>query len=475
MAEVLNNKPTLGFFELTSCKGCEMQVLNANLLLLDVLKQVEIVYWPLLTSADVPEKVDIAVVEGAVSTPEQADFLKALRENSKTLIALGACACGLNKNEDQKHKPLSDFVQVDQFVRCCPVDTAKFIDAIQIAISGRNTFVSTATLCGECKSNEKGCFYGRGQVCAGLVSNCGCDSLCTKKNVVCRGCSGVSCNANISSAKAICSKMCHETGEFDSFLSVCDVDRFLDKDLSGLSGDDAAFVASRFDGQNSQECMLCAIETTEKENSLQIQSQVKNLRDVLRFASRAQNHVTSLICEDLREIKHFDTMLEFYEKEPEFVTSALSLRSALTDILEKIGGRAVHPITCKVGGFSVDIAEETLIDLRDNLEASEAFAVSLIDVFAKNWQDCSVKATSGALKRVLEGWDDLTDVARFGAAKASLRPPENDERKECIARAIEIVDAIERIKALIQFYLVSIKINLTFFMVTFVSVSLNFL
>ena len=441
-------KPTLAFFELDSCKGCEMQLLNANLSLLDVFEQIDIVYWPTLTSAAVPSSVDIAVVEGAVSTSEQEDFIKTLRENAATLIALGACACGLNKNEDVKHRPLDDFVEVDQYVRCCPVDTDKFIEALHIAIGGRNTFASTATLCGECKSNEKGCFFGRGQMCAGLISTCGCDSICTQRNVCCRGCSGVSVTANLDSARQIAKNMCKVPIDFDTFLSVCDIDRFLDKDLSGLEGDDAAFVASRFDGQNSQECVLCALETTEKENSIEVSSCDKNLREVLRLAARAQNHITTLIFEDLRKIEGYTGVQDLIQAKPDFIISALKLRGALTNILTAIGGRAVHPIMCKTGGFSIEIGDDVASSLKQNLVFSEDFAVYLIDVFAKRWQQAGSKTDCSALKRVLEGWDDLSDKARFGAAKASLRPPESDKRKECVARAIEIVDAIEQIKTL---------------------------
>ena len=287
-------------------------------------------------------------------------------------------------------------------------------------------------------------------MCAGLVSNCGCDSLCTRLNVACRGCSGVSHNANVDSARMIAKKMCKESHDFDSFMKVCNVDRFLGKDLSGLNeGDDSAFASSRFDGKISQEHVLDAIEVAESKNAIEVTSQVKNLRAVLRLAMRAQNHITTLIFEDLRKINNHTGLQDFYTEEPNLVVSALKLRSALTDILTKIGGRAVHPITCKVGGFSVDVDETTLSTLKKNLESCEAFAVLLVDIFAKKWQKSDAKQNCEALTRVLNGWHDLSDPARFAAAKASLRPPESDKRKECIAEAIEIVDAIERIKTLL--------------------------
>ena len=182
MQKTKPTKPTLGFFELASCHGCEQQVFNADLKLLDIFNQVDIAYWPKMTLKNVPPELDISVVEGAIETPEQEDFIKELRECSKTIIALGACACGLNnipEGAEPKYKSVADVVKVDFFVRCCPIDTNNFINVLQKAIGGRNTFESTAALCGECKSNEKSCFFSNGKLCAGLVSICGCDALCT--------------------------------------------------------------------------------------------------------------------------------------------------------------------------------------------------------------------------------------------------------------------------------------------------------
>lgn len=448
MAEVACTLPTLGFFELTSCKGCEQQVLNANMGLLDIFKQVDVVYWPALSSNEVPPKLDIAIVEGAISTPEQEEFVVSLRENANCIIALGACACGLGEGESKKFKPLTDVIEVDHFIRCCPVGTKNFIDVLQTAIRGRNTFLSTATLCGECKSNEKGCFFGRGKMCCGLVSRCGCDALCTKLNVPCRGCSGTSPVANLKTAELVAKES--TDGDFSKFRDVCSAERFLSKNLEGLRGEDAAFVASRFDGLNSQECMLCALETSEKEEDVVLSERDASLREALRLAARAKNHVTELIFNDLRQIKGYVDFKEFCLSEGEFTNSSLKLRTALTNVLTVIGGRAVHPVTCVRGGFSIAVNEAQLDNLVHDLNESREFAVSLIDVFAKVWKKSSLGKDPSALNRVLKGWDNLTDVARFGAAKASLRPPESDDRKTCIACAIEVVDAIERIEELLK-------------------------
>lgn len=445
------NKPTLGFFELESCHGCEQQILNADEKLFDVFNQVNVVYWPKLSDRKPPAAVDIAVVEGAVKTPEQEEFVKQLRENSKVIVAIGACACGLNKDalgESVHYRALTDFIDVDYCCRCCPIDTNQFLNVLQKAIGGRNTFESSACLCGECKSNEIGCFYGQGRLCAGLVSLCGCDGLCTRLNKQCRGCSGISKHACLETAFYNAENVTNVDGNdaFVSFLDVCSIDRFLEKNVEGLTGDDALFVEARFDGEISQELALNSASKFEKKNNLTIDSRDLILREILRLAERAHNDITSLVLSEFPQIKGYVDFQEFVEADSDFLKKCLELRHALTNILSEISGRAVHPITVEVGGFSKAVSDVALKRMSEEIDSELDFAVSLIDECSSNWEK-SILGEQGTtvLKRVLENWDDLTDKARFGAAKAGLRPPETDSRKECIARAVEIVDSLQRI------------------------------
>ena len=445
------NKPTLGFFELESCLGCEQQILNADEKLFDIFNQVDVVYWPKFSDKKAPGSVDIAVVEGAVKTPEQEEFVKRLRESSKVIVAIGACACGLNKDvlgECVNYHPLTDFIDVDYYCRCCPIDTNDFINVLQKAIGGRNTFESSSCLCGECKSNEKGCFYGQGKLCAGLVSLCGCDGLCTRLNKQCRGCSGISRHACLETAFYNAEKILDVDGHdsFVGFLDVCSTDCFLEKNVEGLSGDDALFIETRFDGQTSQERALNSAAEFEKKNNLAIDSRDLILREILRLAERAHNDITSLVLSDFRQIKGYVDFYEFAEDDFDFLKDCLELRDVFTTILTEISGRAVHPITVEIGGFSKNVPDETLKHLSGKINSELDFAISLIDVCSSNWEQSSLgEDSTPALKRVLENWDDLTDKARFGAAKAGLRPPETDSRKECVARAVEVVDSMQRI------------------------------
>lgn len=96
--------------------------------------------------------LDVSFVEGAISSNTQAEKLKKIRENSKVLVSIGACAvtgmpAGWRNTFDEKTKqeiqfildrfshlekvePLAKFVKVDEVVSGCPMNEEVFLNMI---------------------------------------------------------------------------------------------------------------------------------------------------------------------------------------------------------------------------------------------------------------------------------------------------------------------------------------------------------
>ncbi len=230
---------------LASCFGCQLQVTNAEPYLLDVLGQIDLRYWQLTSSDPMPDDFDVAVIEGAATTKEAVDTLKRVRKVAKKVIAIGSCATtagipgmaatGLGSHVASVYgdagapeacgdmidpAPISDFIDVDFEVLCCPIDTFAFIDVLQCAIYGSNRLPQTSTLCGECKYNDRGCFFGRGVLCLGLVTRSGCGARCTDLGRPCNGCAGLSPDANVASARKACERAGVSVRAFDEALTL---------------------------------------------------------------------------------------------------------------------------------------------------------------------------------------------------------------------------------------------------------------
>ncbi len=81
---------------LDGCSGCHMSLLDMDEALIDVTQIADIVYGPLVDIKEFPEGVDVALVEGAVSSNEDLEKAHIIRERSKLVVALGDCAVTAN-------------------------------------------------------------------------------------------------------------------------------------------------------------------------------------------------------------------------------------------------------------------------------------------------------------------------------------------------------------------------------------------
>jgi NAD-reducing hydrogenase small subunit len=77
---------------LDGCSGCHMSLLDMDERLLELAERIEVVYSPLVDRKDFPERVDVAIVEGAVASDEDLHKIRHIRRHSTVLISLGDCA-----------------------------------------------------------------------------------------------------------------------------------------------------------------------------------------------------------------------------------------------------------------------------------------------------------------------------------------------------------------------------------------------
>jgi NAD-reducing hydrogenase small subunit len=104
-----------------------MSLLDLDEALLEIAKRVEVVYGPLVDAQEFPKAVDVALVEGAVSSQDDLDLIQTIRQRSKILVALGDCAVTGNvaamRNQHPARKMLERiYVEGAQTARGVPTD-----------------------------------------------------------------------------------------------------------------------------------------------------------------------------------------------------------------------------------------------------------------------------------------------------------------------------------------------------------------
>jgi sulfhydrogenase subunit delta len=221
-------RPKVAFFELTSCEGCQLQVMNNEASLLDFLSLVEVINF---REAMTEQKDDytIAFVEGSVTRVDEEERLRKIRSTARVLVAFGSCACfgGVNQLKNRfnnpawvkkqvygnhaietndEARPLEAFVPVDLRIFGCPVKKEEVEKIVTNVVLGKSIVIPKYPVCMECKANENTCLFDVGEPCLGPITRAGCDSWCPNSRFGCWGCRGPAEDANIEQMKEILKK-----------------------------------------------------------------------------------------------------------------------------------------------------------------------------------------------------------------------------------------------------------------------------
>ena len=221
------SKPRVAIFDFACCEGCQLQIVNLEEEILDLLTVVQPVEWR-EAMAERSEEYDIAIVEGSITRPEDAERLKRIRARATVLIALGACATlgGVNKIKNrfdlqevrqcvygeagaQPHlhtaptQALDEVVKVDFKIQGCPIDPREFAYVVRCLALGKTPFVPTYPVCVECKRRETVCRYEFDEICLGPLTRAGCDAPCPAAGFWCFGCRGPVDDPNVNAARDV--------------------------------------------------------------------------------------------------------------------------------------------------------------------------------------------------------------------------------------------------------------------------------
>lgn len=213
--------PKLAVFKLASCDGCQLTLLDCEDELLALAGEVEIAHFLEASSAVAAGPYDLSLVEGSVTTAQDAERIRAIRAASHRLVAIGACATAggiqalRNFADVDEYRsvvyahpqyidtlatstPASAHVDVDFELRGCPIDRRQLLEVITAFLSGRKPDVPNHSVCFECKRRGTVCVtVAHGTPCLGPVTYAGCGALCPAYHRGCFGCFGPSGSVNL--------------------------------------------------------------------------------------------------------------------------------------------------------------------------------------------------------------------------------------------------------------------------------------
>lgn len=171
-------KITVATAWLDGCSGCHMSFLDLDERLIELVKKVDIVYSPLVDTKELPDRVDVGILEGSISSEDDLEKARLFRAHCTLLISLGDCAVTGNvpamRNQfkladvmDRAYrenvtlqpqipthgvpallttvKPIHGEVKVDVFVPGCPPSADAIWTILNDLIEGRTPDPSSVT------------------------------------------------------------------------------------------------------------------------------------------------------------------------------------------------------------------------------------------------------------------------------------------------------------------------------------------
>lgn len=219
-----NNKPKIGIYEFTGCAGDALLILDCEKELLDIFQAADIQSFLMAKSDNIDRDLDVALVEGSVTTDREIEELKDIRSRAKIVVAIGLCATTgglqarfidpkeykqnfkkvygdvkMTHTKAVQSKPINAYIDVDFYLPGCPIGKEQFLNFFTRMVGGNPPERYPRPVCVSCKYNENDCLLNEGLPCLGPLTEDGCGAVCINHNLPCVGCWGPVEGANLTS------------------------------------------------------------------------------------------------------------------------------------------------------------------------------------------------------------------------------------------------------------------------------------
>ncbi len=216
-------RPRLAVWKFASCDGCQLSLLDCEDELLALAGEVDVAHFLEASRAVGRGPYDVSLVEGSITTADDARRIREVRRRSRTLVTIGACATagGIQALRNMvgvdelraivyatpsyvdslaTSTPIAAHVPVDVELRGCPIDRRQLLGVLSAVLQGHRPELPTHSVCVECKSLGRTCvLVAHGTPCLGPITQAGCGALCPAVHRGCYGCFGPAETVNAAS------------------------------------------------------------------------------------------------------------------------------------------------------------------------------------------------------------------------------------------------------------------------------------
>ena len=164
-------------------------------------------------------------------------------------------------------------------------------------------------------------------------------------------------------------------------LEIYEPPRFFEAFLIGRSFDEVHELTSRICGICHVAHQITALQAIENAIGVTVSQQTKDLRKLLALGGIIQSHALHLYFLAAPDYLGYESAISMIPNQLSLVKRGLELKKLGNDIVELIGGRAIHPVTAMINGFTALPREKDLEALKRRLTEAKADAIRTVELF----------------------------------------------------------------------------------------------
>ena len=160
-------------------------------------------------------------------------------------------------------------------------------------------------------------------------------------------------------------------------LSIFEPPRFFEALLRGRAGAEAPDITARICGICPVAYQMSAVHAIEDAWGITVDGPLRALRRLLYCGEWIESHALHIVLLHAPDFLGFPDAISMAAAHAEAVQRGLALKKAGNEVLRLLGGREIHPVNVRVGGFYRVPTRAELAPLAATLEAAHAQAVAL--------------------------------------------------------------------------------------------------
>ncbi len=186
-------------------------------------------------------------------------------------------------------------------------------------------------------------------------------------------------------------------------LIIYEPPRFFEAFLRGRRYDEPVDITARICGICPVAYQMSACNAIESVLGVRVPEEIRPLRLLLYYGEWIESHALHVFLLHLPDFLGYASALDMARDHAEWIETGLAIKKTGNQILECIGGRSVHPINVRVGGFYRAPSPEDIRALREPLLRARDRVITAVRFFARlDYPDFEREYTFVALRHPQE-------------------------------------------------------------------------